>query len=101
MIVANGWRLAMSGDPRDDFETLARRYWAAWGDALRAAVPAGTTTGVPGAASWMPPGMAPGMPPGMPPGMAPGMPPGMPPGMSAGALPGMQAWQERFGNTKA
>ena len=29
----------MSGIPRDDFESLARRYWAAWGDALRSAVP--------------------------------------------------------------
>jgi|LSQX01.1.fsa_nt_gb class III poly(R)-hydroxyalkanoic acid synthase PhaE subunit len=30
----------MAGNPRDDFESLARRYWAAWGDALRSAVPA-------------------------------------------------------------
>lgn len=29
----------MQGNPRDDFESLARRYWAAWGDALRAAAP--------------------------------------------------------------
>ncbi len=36
----------MSGNPGDDFESLARRYWAAWGDALRSAVP-GTGT-IPG-----------------------------------------------------
>lgn len=29
----------MSGNPRDEFESLARHYWAAWGDALRSAVP--------------------------------------------------------------
>jgi len=29
----------MLGNQRDDFESLARRYWAAWGDALRSAVP--------------------------------------------------------------
>lgn len=29
----------MQGNPRDDFESLARRYWAAWGDALRSAAP--------------------------------------------------------------
>ncbi|GGK04518.1 class III poly(R)-hydroxyalkanoic acid synthase subunit PhaE [Luteimonas terricola] len=36
----------MSGNPRDDFESLARRYWAAWGDALRSAVPG--TGAIPG-----------------------------------------------------
>ena len=38
----------MAGNPGDDFESLARRYWAAWGDALRATVPgtgAGAGTG--------------------------------------------------------
>ena len=29
----------MPGNPRDEFEALSRRYWAAWGDALRAATP--------------------------------------------------------------
>lgn len=29
----------MLGYPQEDFESLARRYWAAWGDALRSAVP--------------------------------------------------------------
>ena len=36
----------MSGNPRDEFESLARRYWAAWGDALRSAVPG--AGGIPG-----------------------------------------------------
>jgi class III poly(R)-hydroxyalkanoic acid synthase PhaE subunit len=36
----------MSGNPGDDFESLARRYWAAWGDALRSAVPG--TGAIPG-----------------------------------------------------
>lgn len=31
---------------KDDFESLARRYWAAWGDALRSAVPG--TGAIPG-----------------------------------------------------
>lgn len=29
----------MSGIPGDEFESLARRYWAAWGDALRRTAP--------------------------------------------------------------
>jgi class III poly(R)-hydroxyalkanoic acid synthase PhaE subunit len=47
----------MSGIPRDDFDSLARRYWAAWGDALRSAVPGtGTMPGTGGA--WpQPPGV--------------------------------------------
>ena len=36
----------MAGNPRDDFESLARRYWTAWGDALRSAVPG--AAGIPG-----------------------------------------------------
>lgn len=44
----------MEGTPKDDFESLARRYWAAWGDALRGAVPG--TDGLPGTGG---PGQAP------------------------------------------
>ncbi|WP_133001107.1 class III poly(R)-hydroxyalkanoic acid synthase subunit PhaE [Luteimonas arsenica] len=39
----------MLGNRQDDFESLARRYWAAWGDALRNAVPgAGAIPGMGG-----------------------------------------------------
>ncbi|MGY0651205.1 class III poly(R)-hydroxyalkanoic acid synthase subunit PhaE [Luteimonas sp. A537] len=80
MIGANRRRRVMSGNPRDDFESLARRYWAALGDALRNAVPG--PGGVPGM------GGIPGI------GGIQGM--GGMPGMGGPQVvpPGAEAWQE-------
>ena len=70
----------MSGKQMDDFESLARRYWAAWGDALRAAAPGATGAAGTGAMPGM--GGLPGM------GGVPGFG-GMP---GAGAMPGFGAF---------
>ncbi|MBJ6979275.1 class III poly(R)-hydroxyalkanoic acid synthase subunit PhaE [Luteimonas sp. MC1895] len=46
----------MLGNPQGDFESLARRYWAAWGDVLRGAAPAAAT--IPGMGGpQLPPGV--------------------------------------------
>jgi len=70
----------MSGKQTDDFESLARRYWAAWGDALRAAVP--------GAAGAAGSGGIPGM------GGMPGLG-GMP---GSGGMPGFEAFPGMAGS---
>jgi class III poly(R)-hydroxyalkanoic acid synthase PhaE subunit len=63
---------------QEDFESLARRYWGAWGDAMRAAMPdAGAMPGFAGAM----PGMAGAMP-----GFAGAMP--------GAATSGAQAWHD-------
>ena len=73
----------MSGNPRDDFESLARRYWAALGDALRNTVPG--VDGAPGMAGFPGPGGTPGA------GGMPGMrgAPGMAGMFGLGAVPGL------------
>lgn len=45
----------MQGNQAEDFESLARRYWAAWGDMLRTAPTAANIPGMPGMANM--PGM--------------------------------------------
>lgn len=75
----------MAGNPGDDFEALARRYWAAWGDALRGAVPG--AGGMPGAAGMPGLGAMPGFG-GMP---AFGAVPGAAAMPGFGAMPGMEA----------
>ncbi len=43
----------MAGTGADDFEALARRYWGAWGDAMRTAMPgAAPSPGAAGAQAW-------------------------------------------------
>lgn len=44
---------------QEDFESLARRYWGAWGDAMRTAMP-GTTGAMPGFPGAMPGAATPG-----------------------------------------
>ena len=65
--------MATFGQRPEDFESLARRYWGAWGDAMRAAMP-GTTGGA-----------VPGMPGAMP---------GFPGAMPGAATSGAQAWHD-------
>ncbi|CAN5632026.1 class III poly(R)-hydroxyalkanoic acid synthase subunit PhaE [soil metagenome] len=43
----------MAGSGQEDFEGLARRYWGAWGDAMRTAMPgAAPSPGAAGAQAW-------------------------------------------------
>lgn len=77
----------------EDFESLARRYWGAWGDAMRGAMP-----GAPGAA----PGFGGAMPGfgGGTPGFGGAMPgfggamPGFGGAMPGAGNPGAQAWHD-------
>ncbi|HST43645.1 MAG TPA: class III poly(R)-hydroxyalkanoic acid synthase subunit PhaE [Luteimonas sp.] len=109
----------MAGNGQDEFEAIARRYWSAWGDGLRAAAggDAATAGGMPGdrggaAGASGPFGGGPGMfgsgPFGMPNpfGGSPGMPGAVPgfataggfgvPGAMFGAAQpaGAQAWRD-------
>lgn len=91
----------MAGTGHEEFETLARRYWSAWADAVREATAGGTgaagggtpASGFPGmdafGGGWMP-GM--GGFPGMGAGGIPGMPGA---GTGAGAdVPAARAWRD-------